>query len=517
MIFLMFLFYSQSSWAFIDAVVSGARTVKDEAHNRIIENQLVQLIIAAKQNYDASMSIYKEVKRLNEGRGLVRNIASDLGLKAKQMAEEEKDSFEAAFAYRGDSPIDRDIDELKRGMRRSVERKGLAVVDRYGTALDQETAAYAEALKIAGERIRLRRLRGQAGRTEGVRIASVAPDLNAKAQGLELQAFSDSLEALNELVNLQLAQAAKEKKTEIQLGKEINEALKFLLDRKGVAAALEESFYMVRLSRTPALLLPTRRLVSRLVAMLLGLLLAAGLIYEFSQTKGFIPEVLGLPLVLVVFGLIFYDKVFVAYSILMDTMEQTISSGQSIASTALQMTSQTSLSDYAMFGTSWTMRGLSLLLGYMTWIILIVFLWVRFAFFCLIYAVGPLMIVCSLFEPLRGMTKGWLLAAVQVGLWGLFMRILVLVMLNSGISGMLTPSGSTMKPIFASLVVNVVFAIFSVTCPYFTHLLMSGHIAEKAIGTVSAGNAGLAKARHWAAQKMTAGGKKKDENHRHPS
>lgn len=482
------------AFGFLDGLISGAKSVKDEAHKRIIENQLFQLLLAAKKNYDASVKIYKEVKRLNEGKGLVKNIASSLEAEGKKMAREEGEAFASDIAYRNDSGLDRKLDEIDIGMRDGIRQKGFGLIDRYGESIDRRSEAYAEAIRKQAKRLALRKGRASAAREEGVKVASSAPDLSSKAQGIEVQAFSDSVEALNELVAMQLSRDAKDKAVEIKGDKEIASALGFLDDPKGAEAALRESFYLVRLSRAPALLYPTRQAVSKLAAMLLGLMLAAGLIYEFARAEGFFPEVLGLPLVLVIFGLVFYDKAFASFAVLMDAVEQTVSSGDVVAGMVSKASFAWRNTGFAISASSIALRLLSVALAYLAWLVLIVFLWVRFAFFCLIYAVGPLLILCALFEPLRAMTKGWMMAAVQVGLWGLFMRILLLVMLNSGIVDLAGPPGAALKPLFASFVINIVFLAFAVICPYFTHYLMSGNIAERAVGAVSAMKGGVIQA-----------------------
>lgn len=485
---------SAPCWAQFDAIFSGAKAVQDEAYQKIMANQMIQLVLEAKKNYDASMKIYAQVKQLNEGRGLVANVASDLGARARSMGQDDLAAFQSAAAYNNDSLIDRKIEQANDAIRNGIADRGIAVVDQYAGSVNKQSAEYAKMLKKWGERLTTRGKRVLASREQGVKLATLARDLGAKGEGLELQMTSDQVEALNEIIALDLIHDVKDKAQEINGDREIADALKFLQDRQGMAKSLEESFYMVRLSRAPALLSSTRQSVSTLAGMLLAVLLGAGMIYEFSQTKTLIPEVLGLPLVLVVFGLLFYDKVFVAFSVMLDAMEQTIVPGKSIASSVYQTSSGMGLSGLTLFSSFWVLKGLSIAMAYLTWGILIVFLWVRFAFFCLIYAVGPLMIVCALFEPLRSMTKGWMTSAVQVGLWGIFMRILVHVVMSSGASAMTDPSGGVLKPVFSAFVVNLVFLLFSVICPYFTNLLISGNIAEKAVGTVSAGQSSIQKA-----------------------
>lgn len=500
------LLIPQPSWALIDGLVSGARTVKDEAHKRIIENQLIQLVISAKKNYDASIKVYKEVRRLNEGRGLVRNVLSDLEKHGKRMGEEEREAFRSDFEYRGDSGLDRALGNLEDGVKGGVEKRGLRLVNRYATAVDKKSEAYAKALKAQGERLWKRKRRSEVGRGEGVKISDRALDLTAKGVGLQLQELSDSVEVLQELLALEMGRDAKHKRAEINLEKDITEALRFLSDRNGMAKALTESFYLVRLSRAPALLHGTRQSISRLVGLLLGLFLAAGFIYEFSKAGGTLPELLGLPLVFVVFGLAFYDQIMVSFAALLDAMEQTVSPADLVVHTVASGSSKLGTIEAIIVGTSRTMQFISLLLGFLTWGVLIVFLWVRFAFFCLLYAVGPLLIVCALFQPLRAMTQGWMMATIQVGLWGIFMRILTLVVMNSGMSALLNPEGGVIKSAFSSLVVNLVFLAFAVICPYFTHHLISGHIAEKGIGIVGAGRSAYSAVRQKFEKKKKGAG-----------
>lgn len=486
---LILLLSPQPSWAFLGGIISGAKAVADQAHQKVIENQLIQLVIEAKKNYDASVRIYQEVRRLNEGRGLVRNVTSDLGQKARGMADEQKEAFISDFTYRGDSGIDRGLQSLDRNIRKGIQEKGIGAVDRYGNAVNKKTAAYVRSFKDQAEELWKRKKRGEAAREEGIKIAQAAKDMDVKTLGLELQAYSDTAEALNELVKIEMMREAQGKRKEIMADKEIASALNFLADREGMANSLKESFYLVRLSRAPALFSETRKAVSRLVSMLLALFLAGGLLYEFAKngrpTGGFIPEVLGIPLILVIFGLVFYDKALVSFAVMMDAMEQTISPGDALVNHTLSLSSNFMVSPLNLLNADYWMQYLCLLLGFLSWAVSIVFLWVRFALFCLLYAVGPIFIVMALFEPLRKTCYGWMMAVLHVGLWGIFMRILSLVVTTSGISAFADPSGGIVKSVFASLVVNLVFLALGILCPYFTHLIVGGHIGEKAPGVLN--------------------------------
>ena len=327
----------------IDAIFSGAKAVQDQAYQKIIANQMIQLVLEAKKNYDASMRIYNEVKLLNEGRGLVKNVASDIGARAQAMGQDAQAQYQGAIAYNNDSWIDRKIEQTNEEIRNGIASNGIRVVDQYAGAINKQSADYAAMLKKWGDKLDLRNKRALAGRQEGTKIAALAPDLTSKGQGLELQVTTDQVEALNEIIAIDLMRDVKDKTREINNDREIADALKFLQDRQGMAKALEEAFYLVRLSRAPALLSDARQAVSGLAAMLLAILLAAGMAYEFSQTKGFIPEVFGLPLVLVIFGLLCYDKIFVSFAVLIDALEQTISQGHTIASSAYQTSSHLGL------------------------------------------------------------------------------------------------------------------------------------------------------------------------------
>lgn len=494
---------SPSSWALLDGVVSGARASKDFVHQRVVENHLFQLIVAAKKNYDASVRIYKEMKRLNEGKGIVKNVASDLGAKAKAMAQDEKSTMAGEFAYRHDSGLDRLLWNMDEKTRNFVAVKGMAAFG-FMDNVNQKSAEYAGAIKTQAALLAARAGRGKLGREEGVKIAAGAKTATDQALGLGLQGNSDAVEALNQLVLFELARQADDKNARVNREKALAEIVSFFEDSNGLSRQMRASLEATRLLNAPAAFLETRRSVTSLALAFLGLVLTAGLIWEFAQTGMFRlpPPVLGLPLALVLFGFAAYQELMASFAIIINAAEETITPlGQVVAAFGERPVQKGLASVLVKSMVAWHLGsakdifsfGVEGLGGFLSGgfalcsvVVLQLFFWVRYAFFALLYVMGPLMIALSLYEPLRRLTFGWLLSTLEVGLWGIGMKILMAITTFSSVETLLDPAKGSVGVVAGVLIVNLIFLAFSVCSPFFIHSILSGGISQmKPVGAIA--------------------------------
>ncbi|MFC1521881.1 hypothetical protein ACFL6Y_05685 [Elusimicrobiota bacterium] len=490
----MLMINSTNSWALIGGVISGAKAVKDEAHKRIVENQLIQLAITAKKNYDASVKIYKQAKILNQGKGIIHNVASDLGVEAKKMSKQEELAVKGEFGYYNDSQIDKYLGQLDENARVFVERRGknsLGFMD----GVNKESAEYSDTLKNQWELVKNRSRRGQATREEGIKIAGNAKTATGQALGLELQASADQTEAVNQLVSILAAASAKENVREINQKQAMEELVGFLSDKNG---AHEQVMITGRLTdpvRIPALYSRQRKKLGNLVLTMLGLFVAGGLIWAFlnmCKTKEMtLSEVLGVPLALVFFGLMAYDGLFTKFTVVLRTAEETISPWNEIAETFLspQMAQRmqgvssrrgSSSGDSKKQGLkTWLTTGWLTMFGMAaagaSLVILQAFFWVRYALLALCYVLGPLMIAFCLVPPLRKLSVGWLMTCLELGLNGIGMRVFMAVVSSSSIQALFdstTAGGGSMA--VTSVIVNIVFLMVSITTPFLIHSMVHG-------------------------------------------
>ena len=77
-IFLLAVFVSPG-FAFVDAVISTAKAAKDEAYQKFMMIKAVEQLKSLRDNYEASMRYYAMIKKLNEGKGILPNIAHKVG------------------------------------------------------------------------------------------------------------------------------------------------------------------------------------------------------------------------------------------------------------------------------------------------------------------------------------------------------------------------------------------------------------------------------------------------------
>lgn len=108
-------------------------------------------------------------------------------------------------------------------------------------------------------------------------------------------------------------------------------------------------------------------------------------------------------------------------------------------------------------------------------------------FLSLLFAFGPIAIVCSINKRTAQMAQGWFTSTVQVAFWSFFLRLVVRVWLT--LNPMATTSGTgTANDYLGILTVNVSFLIMVLGTPALTARLLSGEnlamFGEAALGGV---------------------------------
>lgn len=108
-------------------------------------------------------------------------------------------------------------------------------------------------------------------------------------------------------------------------------------------------------------------------------------------------------------------------------------------------------------------------------------------FLSLLFAFGPIAIVCSINKRTAQMAQGWFTSTVQVAFWSFFLRLVVRVWLT--LNPMATTSGTgTANDYLGILTVNVSFLIMVLGTPALTARLLSGEnlamFGEAALGAV---------------------------------
>jgi hypothetical protein len=94
-------------------------------------------------------------------------------------------------------------------------------------------------------------------------------------------------------------------------------------------------------------------------------------------------------------------------------------------------------------------------------------------FLSLLYAFGPIAIVCGINQKRSHVTRGWLTNTIQVAFWSFFLRLVVRVWLT--LNPMATTTGTgTANDYLGILTVNVSFLLMVLGTPSLTARLLSG-------------------------------------------
>lgn len=81
-------------FAFVDAIVSTAKAAKDEAYQKFMMIKAVEQLKSLRDNYEASMRYYAMYQKMNEGRGILANIAHKVGDIGDDVRKEAQQQFE---------------------------------------------------------------------------------------------------------------------------------------------------------------------------------------------------------------------------------------------------------------------------------------------------------------------------------------------------------------------------------------------------------------------------------------
>lgn len=174
-----------------------------------------------------------------------------------------------------------------------------------------------------------------------------------------------------------------------------------------------------------------------------------------------------------------------------------------------------------------SVQGLLLFLSsLLTLIVREVVVMLQACFLSLLYAFGPLALVCAINEQTSRVTKGWLTNTFQVAMWSFFLRLAVRVWLTLSPVSAATGAG-TVDDYVGILTVNLTYLILILGTPTLTARLLSegnlaafGEAALGAVGTVTAAKAmrgaGAISKEHASFQRAVEGGKGKLPYFQHP-
>jgi len=204
----------------VDTFVNGAKYAKDQAYQAWMKIKVIEQIRVMKQNYDASVRYYKEFRRLNQGRGILYNVGTQLKEGAEQMGEELRMSLDRDFVhtYNTDTGVDRFFQSIDRSISNNMKYAG----DGLGNLISNQ--------KI------------------GVNIAKNADGLSpkdaakmtVKAQGVQIQMMSQLHEDNLRLIQIQSLRLANETRRQ-QAEQRLIENLRKSVKRVAPGAVREEA------------------------------------------------------------------------------------------------------------------------------------------------------------------------------------------------------------------------------------------------------------------------------------
>jgi len=78
-VFVFIIFMSSESYAILDAIAGAASSARDAAYEKFMMLKAVEQLKALRDNYEASMRYYEMYQKMNEGRGILYNVAHRVG------------------------------------------------------------------------------------------------------------------------------------------------------------------------------------------------------------------------------------------------------------------------------------------------------------------------------------------------------------------------------------------------------------------------------------------------------
>ncbi len=193
---------------FVDTISNGMKYAQDQAYQAFMKIKIIEQIRIMKQNYDASVRYYTEFKRLNEGRGILYNVAMQLKTTTEEMGDNLQRSVDRDFIHTYNT--DTKVDQFFKGVDRSIANNMRYAGDELGNLI--------------------------ANRQVGVNIAKSAnglspkdaANLNAKAQGIQIQMLAQIHEdnlRLIELHSMQLANDTRRQQAEQRLIEKVRKSV----------------------------------------------------------------------------------------------------------------------------------------------------------------------------------------------------------------------------------------------------------------------------------------------------
>lgn len=194
--------------AFVDTFVSGVKYAQDQAYQAFMKVKIIEEIRILKQNYDASVRYYNEFQRLNQGRGILYNVAMKLKTAGEEMGDSLMRSVDRDFihTYNTDTKVDQFYQSIDRSIANNMKYTG----DELGNLI--------------------------ANRKIGVTIAKNADGLSpkdaasmgVKAQGLQLQMMAQLHEdnlRLMQIQTMQLANDTRRQQSEQRLMEKVRQSV----------------------------------------------------------------------------------------------------------------------------------------------------------------------------------------------------------------------------------------------------------------------------------------------------
>jgi hypothetical protein len=98
-----------------------------------------------------------------------------------------------------------------------------------------------------------------------------------------------------------------------------------------------------------------------------------------------------------------------------------------------------------------------------------VFNLVRFMFLSVLYLIGPIVVISSIYKPIRVLFKGWIMSVVQVSFWIVVLRIFQAALLSFNVSQLIQDGN-----LVVTTIVTLTFILACFLAPAFTSKLFSG-------------------------------------------
>ena len=107
---------------------------------------------------------------------------------------------------------------------------------------------------------------------------------------------------------------------------------------------------------------------------------------------------------------------------------------------------------------------------------------VRYMFLSVLYLIGPIVVVSSIYKPIRVLFKGWIMSVVQVSFWIVVLRIFQAAILSFQVEQLISDGN-----LAVTIIVTITFILACFLAPAFTSKLFSGQNIGLLGSTVIAG------------------------------